>query len=61
MVVSPVCRAEEREQEVLAAPWKSRSEGEFGVVVAEKGYKKCLEAWKKVLAILYDSCKPGRR
>jgi hypothetical protein len=57
----PVCRAEEREQEVLAALWKSRSESEFGVVVAEKWYK---SAWKKVLAILYFfmiTAKPGRR
>jgi hypothetical protein len=45
VVVLLVCIAEEWEQEVLAAPWKCRSEDEFGVVVAEKGYK---SAWKKV-------------
>jgi len=55
VVVLLVCRAEEWEQEVLAAPWKCRSEDEFGVVVAEKGYK---SAWKpgRRLAILLRPC-----
>jgi len=53
VVVLPVCRAEEREQEVLAAPWKCRSEGEFGVVVAEKGWERwvVLPAWEPVMGL----------
>ncbi|KAA8535140.1 hypothetical protein F0562_030143 [Nyssa sinensis] len=38
VVVLPVCRVE-REREVVEAPWECGSEGEFGVVVAEKGWK----------------------
>ncbi|KAL6989112.1 Rik1-associated factor 1 [Sarracenia purpurea var. burkii] len=40
VVVLPVCRAEERVIEVESAPWECGSEGEFGVVVAEKGWSR---------------------
>ena len=50
VVVLPVCRDEEREIGVLDAPRECRSEGEFGVVVAEKGWKRwvVLPAWEPV-------------
>lgn len=53
VVVLPVCRAEEREREVLEAPWECRSEGEFGVVMAEKGWKRwvVLPGWEPVVGL----------
>lgn len=49
----PVCRAEEREKEVMEAPWKCENEGEFGVVVAEKGWKRwvVLPGWEPVVGL----------
>ncbi|KAA8539041.1 hypothetical protein F0562_025733 [Nyssa sinensis] len=53
VVVLPVCRAEEREREVVEAPWECGSEGEFGVVVAEKGWKRwvVLPGWEPVVGL----------
>lgn len=53
VVVLPVCRAEEREREVLEAPWECRSEGEFGVVLAEKEWKRwvVLPGWEPVVGL----------
>lgn len=53
VVVLPVCRDEEREIGVLDAPRECRSEGEFGVVVAEKGWKRwvVLPAWEPVAGL----------
>jgi hypothetical protein len=51
--VLPVCRAEESEREVLEAPREYRSEGEFGVVVAEKGWERwvVLPAWEPLIGL----------
>ncbi|KAG2696827.1 hypothetical protein I3843_07G076600 [Carya illinoinensis] len=53
VVVLPVCRAEEMEGGILEAPWKCRSEGEFGVVVAEKAWKRwvVLPGWAPVMEL----------
>ncbi|KAJ4719716.1 rubisco accumulation factor 1, chloroplastic [Melia azedarach] len=53
VVVLPVCRAEEKENEIYEAPWECRSEGEFGVVVAEKGWKRwvVLPGWEPLFGI----------
>lgn len=50
IVVLPVCRAEEKEKEILEAPWKCESEGSFGVVVSDKGWKRwvVLPGWEPV-------------
>lgn len=51
VVVLPVC--EEDEREVLEAPSECRSEGEFGVVVAEKGWGRwvVLPGWDPVVGL----------
>lgn len=51
VVVLPVCRAAEREKGVLEAPWECKGEGEFGVVVAEKEWKRwvVLPGWEPVV------------
>ena len=51
VVVLPVSAAEERE--VLEAPFECRSEGQFGVVVAEKGWGRwvVLPAWEPVVGL----------
>ncbi|RDX60460.1 Rubisco accumulation factor 1.2, chloroplastic, partial [Mucuna pruriens] len=51
VVVLPVCEAEERQ--VLEAPFECRSEGEFGVVVAEKAWGRwvVLPGWEPVLGL----------
>ncbi|KDP23700.1 hypothetical protein JCGZ_23533 [Jatropha curcas] len=53
VVVLPVCRAEQIEKEILEAPWECRTEGEFGVVVAEKGWERwvVLPAWEPVVGL----------
>ncbi|KAJ9185804.1 hypothetical protein P3X46_005395 [Hevea brasiliensis] len=53
VVVLPVCMAEEREREILEAPWECGTEGEFGVVVAEKGWKRwvVLPRWEPVVGL----------
>nr|AGV54807.1 hypothetical protein [Phaseolus vulgaris] len=52
VVVLPVCGAEEKE--VLEAPFECRSEGEFGVVVAEKGWARwvVLPWWEPVVGLI---------
>ncbi|KAG5232673.1 rubisco accumulation factor [Salix suchowensis] len=40
VVVLPVCRSEDGERKILEAPWECRGQGEFGVVVAEKGWER---------------------
>lgn len=53
VAVLPVCRAEEKEKEVLEAPGECRTEGEFGVVVAEKGWRRwvVLPRWEPVVGL----------
>ncbi|XLR07762.1 hypothetical protein HN51_062712 [Arachis hypogaea] len=41
IIVLPVCKAEEQgEKEVMEAPFECKSEGEFGVIRAEKAWKR---------------------
>ncbi|AES61189.1 hypothetical protein MtrunA17_Chr1g0190081 [Medicago truncatula] len=51
VVVLPVCKAEEGERVIMEAPSEIRKEGEFGIVVAEKGWEKwvVLPAWGPVV------------
>lgn len=53
VVVLPVCRGEKKEKEVEAAPWECSSKGEFGVVVAEKGWSRwvVLPGWEPVVRL----------
>ncbi|KAL6136183.1 hypothetical protein ACLB2K_061484 [Fragaria x ananassa] len=53
VVVLPVCKAEEKDKEVMEAPWECESEGELGVVVAEKGWKRwvVLPGWEPVVGL----------
>lgn len=53
VVVLPVCEDEEGEKGVLEAPVECRSGGLFGVVEAEKGWKKwvVLPGWKPVVGL----------
>ncbi|KAF5746961.1 rubisco accumulation factor 1 chloroplastic [Tripterygium wilfordii] len=53
VVVLPVCRAEEREKGFLEAPLECRTEGEFGVVVAEKGWERWVvfPGWEPVVSL----------
>ncbi|KVI06261.1 rubisco accumulation factor 1.1, chloroplastic-like [Cynara cardunculus var. scolymus] len=51
VAVLPVCGAEEREKGVEAAPWESRCKGDFGIVEAEKDWRRwvVLPAWEPVV------------
>ncbi|GMH13212.1 hypothetical protein Nepgr_015053 [Nepenthes gracilis] len=53
VVVLPVCMAEEKEDGVLIAPFECRSEGEFGVMVSDKGWDRwvVLPGWEPVMGI----------
>ncbi|KAL1832241.1 hypothetical protein ACET3Z_001892 [Daucus carota] len=53
VAVLPVCRAEEREKEVVDAPWECGTAGEFGVVVAEKAWSRwvVLPGWEPVVGL----------
>ncbi|KAM7526720.1 hypothetical protein LguiA_016622 [Lonicera macranthoides] len=53
VVVLPVCRAEEKDKGVLDAPWESGTQGEFGIVVAEKGWRRwvVLPCWEPVAGL----------
>lgn len=54
VVVLPLCRAEEeREIGLEEAPWECRTEGEFGVIVAEKGWRRwvVLPGWEPVAGL----------
>ncbi|CAK9170885.1 unnamed protein product [Ilex paraguariensis] len=53
VAVFPVCRAEEREREVEEAPWECAQEGEFGMVVADKGWRRwvVLPGWEPVAGL----------
>ncbi|XP_009364456.2 rubisco accumulation factor 1.1, chloroplastic-like [Pyrus x bretschneideri] len=53
VVIFPVCRAEEKNKDVMEAPWECRSEGELGVMVAEKGWKSwvVLPGWEPVVSL----------
>ncbi|XP_050221883.1 rubisco accumulation factor 1.1, chloroplastic [Mercurialis annua] len=53
VVVLPVCRAEYRENEISEAPWECKSEGEFGVVVAEKAWNRWVvfPRWEPLLGL----------
>lgn len=51
VAVLPVCGAEEREKGVEAAPWESGCKGDFGIVEAEKDWRRwvVLPAWEPVV------------
>ncbi|CAA3010595.1 Hypothetical predicted protein [Olea europaea subsp. europaea] len=53
VAILPVCKAEEREIEVEAAPWECGMEGEFGVLAAEKGWTRwvVLPGWEPVATL----------
>ncbi|GMN25662.1 hypothetical protein TIFTF001_001012 [Ficus carica] len=53
VAVLPVCKAEEREKGMEEAPRECRTEGEFGVVVAEKGWTRwvVLPKWEPVAVL----------
>ncbi|KAB2621390.1 rubisco accumulation factor 1 [Pyrus ussuriensis x Pyrus communis] len=53
VVILPVCRAEEKDKEVMEAPWECTGEGELGVMVAEKGWKRwvVLPGWEPVVSL----------
>lgn len=53
VAVLPVCRSEEREKEVVDAPWECGTAGEFGVVVAEKPWSRwvVLPGWEPVVGL----------
>ncbi|CAK7341077.1 unnamed protein product [Dovyalis caffra] len=53
VVVLPVCRAEEGQRKILEAPWECSGKGEFGVVVAEKGWERwvVLPGWEPVVGL----------
>ncbi|XP_038880540.1 rubisco accumulation factor 1.1, chloroplastic-like [Benincasa hispida] len=54
VLVMPVCKAGEGEKGVGEAPMELRSEGEFGVVVAEKEWRKwvVLPGWEPVVGLV---------
>ncbi|KAM7269634.1 hypothetical protein ACFE04_025131 [Oxalis oulophora] len=51
VVLLPVCKAQESEVEIFDAPWECGTQGEFGVVVAEKSWKSwmVLPSWDPVV------------
>ncbi|OMO72008.1 hypothetical protein CCACVL1_17987 [Corchorus capsularis] len=53
VVLLPVCKAEEKEIAILEAPLECRTEGEFGVVVSEKGWKRwvVLPSWEPIAGL----------
>lgn len=53
VVVLPVCKAQEGEKSILEAPFEVRSEGGFGVVVAEKGWDRwvALPGWEPLVLL----------
>lgn len=53
VVVLPVCKAEEDTQEILEAPLECTSRGDFGVVEAEKGWKRwvVLPSWEPLAGL----------
>lgn len=53
VAVLPVCRSEERDKEVVEAPWECGTAGEFGVVVAEKPWSRwvVLPGWEPVVGL----------
>ncbi|XVF06378.1 hypothetical protein REPUB_Repub06bG0043100 [Reevesia pubescens] len=53
VVVFPVCNGEEKDREILEAPLECRSGGDFGVVEAEKGWKRwvVLPCWEPVAGL----------
>ncbi|KAF7142636.1 hypothetical protein RHSIM_Rhsim05G0175300 [Rhododendron simsii] len=53
VVVFPVCKAEDGGKGVEEVPWECRNEGEFGVVVAEKGWSRwvALPGWLPVVGL----------
>ncbi|XWS42550.1 hypothetical protein CRYUN_Cryun16bG0023900 [Craigia yunnanensis] len=53
VVVFPVCKAEVKDREILKAPLECRRERDFGVMEAEKGWKRwvVLPSWKPVVGL----------
>lgn len=53
VAILPVCRAEEREKELLEAPWECKPEGQFGAIVAEKGWQRwvVLPRWEPLATL----------
>ncbi|XP_059307845.1 rubisco accumulation factor 1.1, chloroplastic-like [Lycium ferocissimum] len=53
VIVLPVCKAESREMEVEAAPWECGGVGDFGVVEAEKDWRRwvVLPGWQPIAGL----------
>lgn len=53
VVILPVCSEEEKGKGISEAPFECRSEGEFGVVAAEKGWNRwvVLPGWKPIVGL----------
>lgn len=53
VVVLPVCKAEQREFEMEAAPWECSGVGDFGVVEAEKDWRRwvVLPGWQPIAGL----------
>ncbi|KAL7215483.1 hypothetical protein ACSBR1_027616 [Camellia fascicularis] len=53
VVVLPVCEAEKMERQLEEVPWECGNEGEFGVVVAEKGWNRwvVLPGWEPIVGL----------
>ncbi|CAK7349225.1 unnamed protein product [Dovyalis caffra] len=51
--VAEASRAEEGQRKILEAPWECRGKGEFGVVVAERGWERwvVLPGWEPVVGL----------
>ncbi|KAI7741086.1 hypothetical protein M8C21_006488 [Ambrosia artemisiifolia] len=53
VAVFPVCSAEDKSKGVEEAPWEYRAKGDFGIVEADKGWKRwvVLPAWGPVMGL----------
>ncbi|GAB2211434.1 hypothetical protein Droror1_Dr00024747 [Drosera rotundifolia] len=53
VVVLPVCKAEEREEGILRAPLECRTEGDFGIIVSDKGWNRwvVLPGWEPLAGV----------
>ncbi|XP_065853604.1 rubisco accumulation factor 1.2, chloroplastic [Euphorbia lathyris] len=53
VVVLPVCRADQKEKEILEAPLECKTQGAFGILVAEKGWERwvVLPSWEPIVGL----------
>ncbi|XP_047325695.1 rubisco accumulation factor 1.1, chloroplastic-like [Impatiens glandulifera] len=53
VIVLPVCKSEEKDKEVKEAPWECGTKGEFGIVEAEKEWKRwvVLPGWLPLVGL----------